>query len=140
MAKEAPVNCIFCKIIKGEIPCQKIYENGTTFAFLDISPINKGHTLVVPKHHCEDIMSAPEKELQDLIVVTKKLSVLIMEAVSADGINIGINNKPAAGQVVMHTHAHIIPRFSNDGLKHWPKIDISNEEMVLIQQKIVSLL
>ena len=130
-------SCIFCKIIKGEIPCNKIYEDDKVLAFLDIRPINEGHTLVVPKHHCKDIFEASPGELKDMISVAKDLSEKIMDAVDADGINIGINNKPAAGQVVMHTHLHIIPRFSNDGHRHWPGKEVSKEELDKTAEKIL---
>ncbi|RME53448.1 HIT family protein, partial [Candidatus Woesearchaeota archaeon] len=113
-------DCIFCKIIAGEIPSQMVYENDKVFAFLDINPINKGHTLIVPREHHEDFLDTPDDVLQDMIVRVKKIARAIMTAVNADGFNLGVNTKPAAGQIVFHTHMHIIPRFEGDGLRHWP--------------------
>ncbi len=114
-------NCIFCKIVKGEIPSSKVYEDEHSLAFLDIAPVHKGHTLVIPKRHFEDLTKIPEKDLQELIKSVKKVSIAVEKAVKADGFNLNISNKKAAGQVIFHAHFHIIPRFENDGLKLWPK-------------------
>jgi len=114
-------SCIFCKIVKGEIPCTKVYENSSVLAFLDVSPVNPGHILVVPKKHSETIIDADENSLCETMNAVKKLSNAVMKAVKADGINVSINNFKAAGQLVPHLHVHIIPRFENDGLKlDWP--------------------
>ena len=111
---------LFEKIINGEIPCTKIYEDEHTFSFLDISPINKGHTLVIPKKPFPNIFMLPDKELTALFLTVQKVSQAVMKATGATGINIGMNNGAAAGQVIFHAHVHIIPRFSNDGLEAWP--------------------
>lgn len=131
-------DCVFCKIVKGEIPSQKVYENDKVLAFLDINPVNSGHTLVIPKSHHKDLFSTPEEVLSDIIVRTKKIAVAIIKAVGADGVNLGMNNRPAAGQVVFHTHLHIMPRFEGDGLKHWPSKKISEDELVEVQKSIQS--
>jgi histidine triad (HIT) family protein len=131
--------CIFCKIVKGEIPCAKVYEDKDVLAFLDISPVHKGHALVIPKKHYSDIFDIPEDELKKVISAVKKVSKAVMQAVNADGISINQSNKSAAGQVVMHYHVHIIPRFSNDGLRLWPKgADYSEKEMQQVAEKIKS--
>jgi histidine triad (HIT) family protein len=114
------MNCIFCKITKKEVASDMVYEDNHVFAFLDSNPINKGHVLVIHKQHHENMLVTPDKELCAIIIAAKKVGKAVMQGVHADGFNIGINTKPAAGQVVMHTHIHVIPRFSNDGLKHWP--------------------
>jgi len=118
-------DCIFCKIINGEIPCSKVYEDNEFLAFLDITPINKGHILVIPKKHFVNILDCEEDVLKKIGPILKKLSLAVKKGVNADGIVIGQNNGEYAGQVVMHLHFHIIPRFKEDGLKHWPK---SNQE------------
>lgn len=112
-------NCIFCKIIAGEIPVEKVYEDEKIFAFLDTHPVNIGHTLVMPKEHYLSIYDTPDELLADLAPVLKKLSIAVKSAVGADGINIEMNNGPAAGQIVFHTHVHVIPRFLEDGFQHW---------------------
>lgn len=111
--------CLFCKIISGEIPSTKVYEDEHTLAFLDIHPVNIGHTLVIPKKHSANLYETPDETLAQMMAVVKKLSIAIKSAVSADGINIEMNNDPVAGQIIFHTHFHIVPRFSGDGFKHW---------------------
>jgi len=133
-------NCLFCKIIAGKIPCAKVYENDHVLAFLDIGPINKGHTLVVPKEHYKNLMETPDEVMKELIVVAKKLSRSIIKAVKADGINLGISNEKAAGQVIFHTHIHLMPRYENDGFKHWPQGKYNEGEMESVKNKIVSFL
>tara|TARA_B100000745_G_scaffold300476_3_gene254643 strand:- start:745 stop:1161 length:417 start_codon:yes stop_codon:yes gene_type:complete len=110
---------IFDKILKGEIPAHKVYEDEHTFAFLDIAPINKGHTLVIPKTSTRNILTADKETFAHVMETVRTLSPKIKEAVGADGITIGINNEAAGGQEVFYLHAHIIPRFENDGHKHW---------------------
>lgn len=129
-------DCVFCRIIAGRVPAHKVYENDKIFAFLDISPINPGHTLVVPRAHHVDLLETPDDVLSDMITRTKKIAAAVMKAVKADGFNIGVNTKPAAGQAVFHTHLHIIPRFSGDGLKPWPHQKLSPEEMQRITEQI----
>lgn len=110
---------MFCSIVTGEVPAQKIFEDEDTFAFLDIHPINRGHTLVVPKTHYANIYEAPDDVLAKTMRTVCFLAPKIKQAVGADGINIGINNDEAAGQLVFHLHVHIIPRFTGDGHAHW---------------------
>ncbi|MEM4282648.1 MAG: HIT family protein [Candidatus Woesearchaeota archaeon] len=133
-------DCIFCKIIKKEIPANIVYENDKVIAFLDIRPINTGHMLVVPKTHNVNLLDTPEDILCELAIATKKISAAVIKAVGAQGFNIGMNNGKAAGQLVMHAHLHIIPRFPNDGLRHWPGKESSKEELEAIAKEIVKLL
>lgn len=123
------MDCIFCKIVEGKIPCEKIYEDVNIISFLDIAPVNKGHALVLPKKHFETILDAEEETLKNLINAVKKISSAVMKSMKADGFNIGINNYRAAGQVVPHLHIHIIPRFRNDGLKEWLNKKATSEEL-----------
>lgn len=111
--------CLFCKIISGEIPSAKVYEDEHTLALLDIHPVNIGHTLVIPKKHFANLYETPDETLAQMMAVVKKLSIAIKSAMNADGINIEMNNDPVAGQVIFHTHIHIVPRFSDDGFTHW---------------------
>jgi histidine triad (HIT) family protein len=113
-------DCIFCKIINKEIPAEIVYEDETVVAFLDIRPTTKGHTLVIPKTHHEDILNTPDDVLSDLARKIKALSGKLMSALNAAGFNVALNTKPAAGQIVFHTHFHIIPRYSKDELAPWP--------------------
>ncbi len=133
-------DCIFCKIIRGELQCSKIYEDKEFLAFLDIHPINPGHTLIAPKIHCQNLFDFPRAEETDLMEFIKKVADAVVKATKADGFNLGLNNGKAAGQVVMHAHFHIIPRYSNDGLHHWPKKDCTKEELAEMQKKITGFL
>lgn len=112
-------DCIFCKIVSGEIPCIKVYEDEKILAFLDIKPVNIGHTLIIPKEHYKNIYETPEEILKGMISVSKRISIALKSALNADGINITMNNEPSAGQIIFHSHIHIIPRIENDGFKAW---------------------
>lgn len=112
-------DCLFCKIVSGEIPSTKVYEDDTILAFLDIHPVNIGHTLVIPKAHHTNLYETPDETLAQMLPIIKKLSIAVKKAMNADGINIEMNNDPVAGQIIFHTHIHIVPRFSGDGFTHW---------------------
>lgn len=105
---------LFEKIIAGEIPSVKIYEDDDTFAFLDINPNTKGHTLVIPKKPHENIFEIPQKDLHHLIDTVQKISNAVKVGMEADGINLIMNNGSAAEQEVFHAHIHVIPRHEND--------------------------
>jgi len=108
--------CIFCKIIRNEIPTPKIFENEKFLAFLDINPVNFGHALIVPKEHTETIISAKSLILREMLPVSKKIAAAIMEARKAQGFNLCINNYKAAGQLVPHLHLHVVPRYDADSV------------------------
>lgn len=110
-------DCLFCKIIKGEIPCYKIYEDKNTFVFLDVNPWSRGHCLVVPKKHFRNILEIDKKTLADVVLVVQKISSLAKEKLGAVGMNILQNNNRMAGQEVDHIHFHIIPRYADGSLK-----------------------
>jgi len=130
-------DCIFCKIVKGEIPSSKIYEDDSVLAFLDISPINKGHALVIPKQHYVNLFDLPEAEFHKIASAVKKVSAAVKEATGAAGINVLQANEKAAGQEVMHFHAHIIPRFEGDGAGFkCLKKEYAEGEMQALQEKI----
>jgi histidine triad (HIT) family protein len=131
-------NCIFCKIIDGKIPCAKVYEDERTLAFLDISPVNLGHTLIVPKNHSRNLLEDSEEDFASLIKSVKKIGKAVMTAMKAEGFNLESNIEKAAGQVVFHTHFHIIPRFSSDGLKHWPQGKYEEGQIESVRKKIVN--
>ncbi len=133
-------NCIFCKIVKKEIPAQFVFEDKSVVAFLDISPVNAGHTLVVPREHHADVLDTPDAVLNDMMTHAKRIAKAVMAATKSDGFNIGINTKAAAGQVIFHTHLHIIPRLSTDGLKHWPHQKLDAVKMASVQDSIKTLL
>lgn len=104
-------NCVFCKIVKGEIPASKIYEDEHVLAFLDISQVTKGHTLVIPKTHHIDVFDLPEETSQHIFSVVPKLASAIKHTYKAEGLNLVNNNGDIAGQTVFHYHVHLIPRY-----------------------------
>ncbi|MEK6800610.1 MAG: HIT family protein [Nanoarchaeota archaeon] len=110
-------NCVFCKIIKGEIKTSKVEESDNLIAILDANPKSEGHTLIIPKRHYVTILDIPEKLSAEILKMVKKVSSDLLEKKKGDGFNIIMNNLPPAGQVVMHAHIHIIPRKENDGLR-----------------------
>lgn len=114
---------IFRKIIDGEIPSQKIYEDEYCIAILDINPTKKGHSLVISKEDKGLIEELSPEVLQGMILAVKKISQKMRDALKADDTNVLINNGPCAGQEISHVHIHVIPRFKNDG-----KFDILNKE------------
>ncbi len=113
-------DCVFCAIIAGDIPAKKIYEDEHVLAFMNIKPVNEGHALVIPKDHFENIYSVPPELMCRLALAAQKVAISIKGSLSADGINIIMNNESAAGQEIFHAHIHIIPRENEDGLTHWP--------------------
>lgn len=129
-------NCIFCKIAKGEIPSHKVYEDEHVLAFLDIRPVNAGHTLVIPKDHFENIYTTPDETWARISLAVKKVALAVKEGVDADGINLSMNNEAPAGQVIFHAHVHIIPRKIDDGLTLWPQKDYNEGEAATIAEKI----
>ncbi|MBQ7200430.1 MAG: HIT family protein [Eubacterium sp.] len=107
-------NCIFCKIIAGEIPSATVYEDDDVKAILDVNPAARGHVIVLPKKHASDVFSIPDEDLSKAICVAKKIAIAVKEAYKCDGVNILQNNGEAAGQTVFHLHIHVIPRFEGD--------------------------
>ena len=135
------MDCIFCKIVKEEIPCTKIYEDGKTLAFLDITPINIGHTLVIPKEHFKDIHEVPEELVTHMMKAVKKISTTLRTSLPCDGVNVAMNNEGAAGQVIFHAHIHVIPRFEGDGFELWHgKRSYEEGEMQKVAEKITGAL
>ena len=128
--------CLFCKIIAGEIPSYKVYEDADTLAFLDINPNNYGHTLVIPKDHFENIYTTPDETLCKTMIVVRKLATAVRNGMDADGINVTINNESAAGQVVDHLHIHIIPRHEGDWETKAQHLVYKNDEATETVEKI----
>jgi histidine triad (HIT) family protein len=109
------VDCIFCKISKGQIPSERIYENDNFFSIFDVYPITEKHCLVISKKHFENIFDLPSTLGQEFLDCVKKTSEKLIKEDNFDGFNIVVNNFKSAGQVVSHFHAHILPRKSGDG-------------------------
>lgn len=129
---------LFQKIAKGELPSWKVYEDEQALAILDIYPVNKGHVIVVPKEVYANVYEIPEALFMHLMAVAKRVAKAVKEGMAADGVNIIMNNEPAAGQLITnHAHIHIVPRFADDGLKNWPSKESYQEgEKESIAEKI----
>ena len=109
------IECLFCKIASGDIPCYKVFDDESVLAFLDIHPCSKGHTVVIPKFHAGELSELENKSWLALMSGLKSAAGLIELKLKPAGLNIGINERKAAGQVVPHVHWHIIPRYEGDG-------------------------
>ena len=111
-------NCIFCKIVAGQVPCTKLYEDDDVLAFLDINPVTYGHTLVISKEHYSTFLSTPKSVMNKVMNVAQRIGQVQIEQLGAKGVNILINSYEAAGQVVPHFHVHVIPRYTaKDGFR-----------------------
>jgi len=130
---------IFSKILRREIPAEIVYEDEKVLAFLDISPNNPGHTLVIPKKPTRNLLTIDAESWANVMETVRMLAPKIKDAVGAEGINIMMNNEPVAGQIVFHAHVHIIPRFSGDGYTHWPGGEYAEGEMQKVAEKIRKL-
>lgn len=115
---------IFERIIVGELPSTKVFEDDQVFAILDITPVNKGHVLVVPKTRFSNIYDIPEELFAHIMKVTKKVAIALKIALNAEGINIIMNNEKAGGHITNHAHVHVIPRYTDDGYKSWEGKDL----------------
>ena len=130
-------DCIFCKIIGGKIPSAKIYEDSYVIGFLDIMPANKGHCLVVPKNHSETLIEMEDKDLAATIIAAKKIAKALSLSFGNAGFNVVMNNGKEAGQIVNHTHMHIIPRFQKDRLRiKWSHLKYDDNEINEYADKI----
>lgn len=112
-------NCIFCKINKNEINSYTLYEDNLIKAFLDVNPVSKGHIVVIPKKHYENIYETPDEVIGKINIVCKKLAILCKKKLNAYGVNILNASVKDAQQSVFHLHYHIVPRFKDDGLNLW---------------------
>lgn len=110
------MNCVFCALSSGELPSFRIYEDDVVYACLDVNPFAKGHVLVMPKAHSEDLLGTPDDVLKEVVVRVKKVAAHVCKTLGCDGFNILQNNGAAAGQTVRHLHFHIVPRFAGDAL------------------------
>ena len=114
-------DCIFCKMVAGQIPVTKIYEDEVVLVFLDIGPVSDGHTLVIPKQHFEKLHDCPAKLLGQVGSRLGKIAKAVVGAMNSEAYNVLCNNGRTAGQLIGHLHFHIIPRNTGDGLfKRWP--------------------
>ena len=110
-------DCIFCKIVAGEIPCFNVYEDADTLAFMDINPANDGHVLIIPKTHAENLHSVSDDDIAATVISAKKVAAAVEKTLAPQGLNLLQCNGPAAAQSVMHFHMHVLPRLDGDDLR-----------------------
>ena len=133
-------NNIFAKILRGEIPCHRVYEDAETLAFMDVMPQSPGHLLVIPKTPSRNILDADPAVLSNLIPVVQKLAKAAKEAFEADGVTVTQFNEPAAGQTVYHLHFHVIPRYEGEALRPHSGTMEKNEVLAAQAEKIIGQL
>jgi histidine triad (HIT) family protein len=135
------IECPFCAIRDGEIPSRTVHEDEETLAFLDVNPLTRGHTLVVPKSHHERVSDLPA-DIGDAVFSTLgRLAPAVERAVDADGVTVGMNDGTAAGQEVPHVHGHLVPRTEGDGVGaihslRWPRPELDDDEFDAVRQAI----
>ncbi len=131
-------DCIFCKIVSGDIHAYKIAESTNFIAFLDIQPSVIGHTLIIPKKHSTSVLDMPEYLGNEFIEFTQRVASAVIYTIKADGFNLTHNNGVAAGQAVFHTHFHLIPRKINDAYKFFEShTPMSQEQLEILRQQII---
>ncbi|MFC1834148.1 HIT family protein [Thermodesulfobacteriota bacterium] len=135
-------DCIFCKIVAGEIPSTKIYEDDLSLGIMDVAPINKGHLLVIPKEHFETILEIDHSLYGHLTTVMCRIAGAVHEAIEPDGMNILQLNGKAANQVVPHLHIHLVPRWHEDGhtLSQWDWVQGDPDEIKAVAEQIMAKL
>jgi histidine triad (HIT) family protein len=131
------MDCIFCKIVNGDIPCLKIYEDEYTMVFMDIAKDVDGHMLAIPKKHIKNILDCDADTLNHLMLTVKKVANHCVENCGYEGVNLLNASDESAGQSVPHFHIHIIPRKINDNLDAWPKFDGANYKIDEIYKKLI---
>ncbi len=130
-------DCIFCKLANGDIPTNTVYEDDMFRAILDMGPAAKGHALLLPKDHADNLFELPDDVTREALKTAREVGKKIVSKLGADGLNIVQNNGEIAGQTVMHFHIHIIPRYKNDGQKiSWVPGEPSSEELAAICKEI----
>ena len=130
-------DCIFCKIISGEIPCIRLFEDEHTLAFLDINPANEGHSLVIPKNHAINVYGISDEDIGRVAATAKRIAAAVEETLHPDGINLVQANGPGAGQSVFHFHIHVLPRKDGDELKmNWTPQSADMEALGTLAERI----
>jgi histidine triad (HIT) family protein len=132
-------DCIFCKIVKGEIPCFKVYEDENVLAFEDINPISRGHTLIIPKRHAQNLWEMPDEDLSAVSLAAKKVGRALMEALKATGVALLQLNGRGVNQVVMHYHLHLVPRSGDEAEPSITIWDLREGDMDAIKKTAVKI-
>jgi histidine triad (HIT) family protein len=134
-------DCVFCSIVAGDIPSRTVHEGEHTFAFLDVNPLARGHTLVIPREHHETVAEMPEEVREAVFARAGELTPAVEAAVDADATTVGMNNGAASGQEVPHAHVHVVPRFEDDGVGplhtlDWPRPELDDDEFDAVAEDV----
>ena len=132
-------DCIFCKIAAGEIPSKTIYEDEAFRVILDLGPATRGHALILPKNHADNLYELPEEDASRVLLVAKKVALQMKKNLNCPGLNLVQNNGEVAGQTVMHFHMHLIPRYKNaknDDMILWNHLEFTPEELAEIRDEL----
>jgi histidine triad (HIT) family protein len=129
-------DCLFCRIVSGEVPATVVLDNERHLAFMDIRPTNPGHLLVVPKQHHACLAEMPDEVIGPLFEEAARLGRAVSKVTAAPGFNVIVNNGAAAGQVIFHTHVHVIPRFEGDGHEHWSPQAVPEDRTLALAESI----
>ena len=130
-------NCIFCKIVNGDIPSKMLYEDGEFKVILDLGPATKGHALILPKNHYRNLYELPDDMASKVMLLAKKMASQMTDKLECDGFNLVQNNGEAAGQTVFHFHLHLIPRYNGDGQTlGWKEQELTADELEEIRKII----
>jgi histidine triad (HIT) family protein len=130
-------DCIFCKIVAGELPSQKVDENDRVLAFLDINPWTRGHALVIPKQHTKNLWEAPKEALDATIEMAQQVAIHQRDRLGCDGVNLLNSTEPVAWQTEFHYHVHVIPRYEDDPLRLPGKpLDVDQDELAKVAEEL----
>jgi len=130
-------DCIYCKLANGVFPTNSIYEDENFNVILDVSPANRGHALILPKQHFDNIFEIDDETASKIMPLAKKIATAVKKVTGCDGVNVQQNNGTAAGQSVFHLHVHIIPRFDDDKFKLvWDPKSFSDEELAATAEEL----
>jgi histidine triad (HIT) family protein len=126
------MDCIFCNIVKGKIPSERVFENQSVFAFLDVSPLNEGHVLVIPKKHCADLFDIDLATLRDVSAAAQLIAQRMKDALGAKGVNLFNFSGEAGEQGVPHFHMHVVPRYTDDAINfnHWWETKVKSADSI----------
>jgi histidine triad (HIT) family protein len=131
------VECVFCRILRGEIPAQRVHEDERCVALLDVNPVAPGHALVLPREHFETWTDLPDEIAAHLAKASRRVAKAVLAAVGAEGFNLLVNNKRCSGQAIPHAHLHVIPRKDGDGVKfNWPSKSADPASLELQAERI----
>lgn len=129
-------DCVFCRIVSGEIPCLRVYEDEAALAFMDIAGDVDGHILVIPKRHCESVLDCGAEDLAAVAAAVRKVSLHLTRDCGYDGVNLLNASGVSAGQTVPHFHIHLIPRRTGDGIDGWPVFTGAKEDIRAVHERV----